>query len=159
MFLKIENIEPRLLCGHTIQMSFVNNKTFELWNNFMPKLKTIKNRIGTELYSMEVFHEGFFHSFDPNVEFEKWATVLIDSHDELPESMSTITVSGKYAVFIHKGNNAAAVHTYNYIFREWLPASSYIVDERPHFAIMGNKYIKDSDDSEEEVWIPIKPKP
>ena len=46
--------------------------------------------------------------------------------------------------------------TYKYIFETWLPDSDYLIDDRPHFAIMGEKYIGDSPDSKEELWIPVR---
>ncbi len=46
--------------------------------------------------------------------------------------------------------------TYRNIFETWLPASGYVLDNRPHFAVMGEKYRNEDPDSEEEIWIPIK---
>ena len=34
----------------------------------------------------------------------------------------------------------------------------YTLDDRPHFEILGEKYKNQDPDSEEELWIPIKPK-
>lgn len=65
---------------------------------------------------------------------------------------------GLYAVFIHKGDASKAAQTFQYIFGTWLPNSAYVLDDRPHFEILGEKYKRDSPDSEEEVWIPIKKK-
>jgi len=73
--------------------------------------------------------------------------------------MKTITSpEGLYAVFVHKGAASEGPKTYQYIFTTWLPASDYQLDNRPHFAIMGEKYKGEDPGSEEELWIPIKPK-
>ena len=45
---------------------------------------------------------------------------------------------------------------FQYIFTNWLPNSEYELDNRPHFEILGDKYINGSADSEEEIWIPVK---
>jgi AraC family transcriptional regulator len=37
-----------------------------------------------------------------------------------------------------------------------LPASEYVVDNRPHFEILGAQYKNNEPDSEEEIWIPIQ---
>ena len=37
-----------------------------------------------------------------------------------------------------------------------MPASEYILDKRPHFEILGEKYKNDDPASEEEVWIPVR---
>ena len=156
---RIETVEEKKLVGNRITMSFTNIKTQELWQRFMPRRNEITNKIGTDLYSLEVFNASFFDAFDPNTEFEKWATVEVTDFDHVPDAMETLTVpSGLYAVFLHKGLVSEAPKTYDYIFRTWLPGSNFQVDNRPHFAVMGEKYKRDSPDSEEEIWIPVKPK-
>ncbi len=102
---------------------------------------------------------GFFDNFNPDKEFEKWAAVEVEDFNGVPDEMETLkTPGGLYAVFLHKGPARKGVETYQYIFRTWLPNSTYLLDNRPHFAVMGIKYKKDSPDSEEELWIPVKPK-
>jgi AraC family transcriptional regulator len=64
---------------------------------------------------------------------------------------------GLYAVFNYKGSNMD--HSiFEYIFRSWLPDSEYYLDNRPHFEVLGDKYKNNDPSSEEEIWIPIKPK-
>jgi AraC family transcriptional regulator len=43
----------------------------ELWKSFMPVKKEIKNVIGSELYSIEVYERLFFSNFIPEREFDK----------------------------------------------------------------------------------------
>lgn len=153
----IKTLNEKKLTGHFIEMSFIENKTFQLWNGFMPKRKEIKNTIDANLYSLEVYRENYFDNFNPSNNFQKWAAVEVSSFENLPSEMKTLVVpSGLYAVFLHVGPATDAHKTYNYIFAEWLPNSAYVVDERPHFAIMDEKYKKDDPSSEEEIWIPIK---
>ncbi len=47
---------------------------------------------------------------------------------------------------------------YQYIFGIWLPNSVYLLDDRPHFEVLGTKYKNAKTDSEEEIWIPIRTK-
>jgi AraC family transcriptional regulator len=156
---RIEMLEEKKLVGKRILMSFSNNKTKELWQGFMPRRGEIKNNIGSELYSIEVYPLLFFDNFNPNTEFDKWATVEVTDFKMVPEDMETITLPhGLYAVFIHKGPASEGPKTYQYIFETWLPASEFLLDNRPHFAKMGEKYKKEDLSSEEEIWIPIKPK-
>jgi AraC family transcriptional regulator len=44
----------------------------------------------------------------------------------------------------------------NIIFDTWLPDSDSLLDNKPHFEIMGDQYKNEDPDSEEELWIPIK---
>ena len=58
--------------------------------------------------------------------------------------------------FLHRGPASEGMKTYQYIFQTWLPVSGYRLDDRPHFAVMGEKYKKEDPDSEEEIWVPVK---
>lgn len=153
----IKFLVEKKLIGHFIEMSFTENKTFQLWNGFMPKRKEIENVLNANLYSLEVYPENYFDDFDANDIFQKWAAVEVSDYENVPYEMQTLLIpSGLYAVFLHLGPATEGHKTYNYIFAEWLPNSEYLVDERPHFAVMNEKYKKDDPTSEEEIWIPIK---
>lgn len=157
---RIEMLSEKKFIGMNCIMSFANNRTSQLWHSFMPRRKEIANTLGTELYSMEVYHNPlFFKNFNPTNEFEKWAAVEVLDINIVPIGMKTLIVpTGLYAVFTHRGPASEGEKTYNSIFRTWLPNSIYDLDDRQHFAIMGDKYKNNDPDSEEEIWIPIKPK-
>ncbi|URC14911.1 GyrI-like domain-containing protein [Flavobacterium sp. B183] len=156
---RIQILSEKKLIGKYVIMSFLENKTHELWSSFMPKRKEIKNMVDADLYSLEVFPTAHFDNFDPENTFEKWAAVEVSAFDEVPQEMKSLVIpEGLYAVFVHKGPQSEGHKTYREIFVDWLPNSAYTVDERPHFAIMGEKYKKEDPDSEEEIWIPITPK-
>ena len=156
---RTENLVEKKLIGKRIRTSFSNNRTFELWNTFMPKRKEIKNIIGTELYSIQIYEPLFFDNFDPKKEFEKWATMEVTDFNTVPDGMETfILQSGLYAVFLYRGAASAAAPVFQYILGTWLPNSEYTLDDRPHFEILGEKYKNEDPTSEEEIWIPIKPK-
>jgi len=154
---RIETIGKKKLIGKRMKMSISKNKTGELWHSFMSKRKEIKNKIGSELYSMQIYDPLYFINFDPNTEFEKWATVEAADFDSVPDEMETFTLTGGlYAVFIYKGAASAGIKAFQYIFGTWLPNSEYTLDNRPHFEILGEKYKNEDPDSEEEIWIPVK---
>ncbi len=46
------------LIGKRMTMCLADNKTHALWYSFMPRRKEIKNNIGTDLYSMQVYDEA-----------------------------------------------------------------------------------------------------
>jgi AraC family transcriptional regulator len=159
MLPRIETLPDKKLIGKRITMSFSYNKTGELWRSFMPGRKKIANVAGTDLYSVEVYPPLFFDPFNPGAEFEKWAAVEVTDFDAVPDGMETMNLpAGLYAVFIHKGPASAGPQTYQYIFATWLPGADFLLDDRPHFALMGEKYKGEDPESEEEIWIPIKPK-
>ena len=155
---RLETLSEKKFIGNRITMSFSDNKTVELWRKFMPRRGEIKNSIGSELYSLEVYDPFFFNNFNPNVEFDKWATIEVTDFDTIPNEMESITTDGLYAVFLHIGPASEGPKTFEYIFQTWLPNSDFLLDDRPHFEIMGDKYKPEDPNSEEELWIPIKPK-
>lgn len=155
----IQTLEEKKLIGKQLTMSFANNKTAELWSSFMPRRKDIQNTIGSDLYSMQLYAPLFFENFDPTNQFEKWATIEVTDFNVIPEGMKTFTLpAGLYAVFLYKGDASKATETFQYILGTWLPYSEYSLDNRPHFEILGKKYKHNNPSSEEEIWIPIKPK-
>jgi len=155
----IRMLSEKKLAGKRMKMTLAENKTPALWRSFMQRRKEIKNNIGTELYSMQIYSPTFFSNFNPEAEFEKWATIEVKDFDMVPEGMETVTLKGGlYAVFMYHGAASEASGTFQHILGTWLPASEYVMDDRPHFEILGEKYKNDSPDSEEEIWIPVKPK-
>jgi len=157
---RIELLTPRKLVGKSMRMSYSNDLTHNLWRSFMPLRKEIKNVVGSDLYSMQVYDQLLdAKDFDPTMEFTKWATIEVNDFSLIPNGMETYELrGGLYAVFLHKGPASAFQQTFQCIFGQWLPNSEYELDHRPHFEVLGEKYKNNDPESEEEVWIPIKPK-
>lgn len=155
---KIEKLIEKKLIGQRMTMSLVANKTGQLWQNFMPRRKEILNAVSNDLISMQVYQPSYFVNFNPTNDFEKWATIEVTNFDKVPNEMETFLLEGGlYAVFDYKGSsNDPSI--FQYIFGTWLPGSNYLLDNRPHFEVMGDKYKNNDPNSEEEIWIPIKPK-
>ena len=156
---RIETLPETRLIGVKVRMSFANNKTGMLWQTLMPRRREIENG-SADLYSVEVYDDtNFFSNFNPTTEFEKWAAVAVSEQSPIPENMEELIMpEGLYAVFHYKGKASDAAGTYQYIYGTWLPQSEYELDDRPHFALMGEKYKNEDPDSEEELWVPIKEK-
>ncbi len=162
--LDIINIEPKILTlaekklmGKHLSMSLADNKTISLWRSFMQRRREISNCISSELISMQIYNEPL-RLGDFNQEFEKWAAVEVSDFINVPKEMDIYTLKGGlYAVFPYKGLNTDN-RIFIYIFGTWLPNSDYLLDGRPHFEILGERYKNNDPDSEEEIWIPIKRK-
>ena len=131
-----------------------------MWRSFGPRKKEIKNVVGSDLYSMQIFPNDFdFQRFDIQREFEKLALVEVKNFNEIPNDMITHEMQGGlYAVFLYKGLPANGAAAFEYIFTQWIPNSEYDIDQREHFEILGEKYCNTSDDSEEEIWVPVRKK-
>jgi AraC family transcriptional regulator len=153
---RIENLKEKKLLGKRLKMSLANNRTGELWASFMPRRKNISNHLTNDLISMQVYPSTHFTDFKPTNSFEKWATVEVSDFGTVPNDLEKfILQGGLYAVFDYRGlSNDSSI--FQYIFGTWLPNSDYILDDRPHFEILGEKYKNGDPDSEEEIWIPIR---
>jgi AraC family transcriptional regulator len=154
----IRKSSEKKLIGKRLNMSFDDYRVSELWRSFMPRRKEIINTLSSDLISMSVYRPKFFEEYDPSGEFEKWAAVEVSDFDNVPEGMETYILNpGLYSVFDYKGSNMD--HSiFEYIFRSWLPNSDYMLDNRPHFEVLDDKYKNNDPSSEEEIWIPVKPK-
>ncbi len=157
---RIITIPSKKLVGQKLRMSAINDRTFELWQSFMPARNEIPNVINKFLYSVQVFDsEKYFDQFSPEAEYDKWAAVEVPEFVKPPTGMETLVIpEGLYAVFDYKGPANAALSFFQYIFETWIPSSEFAVDNRPHFALMGEKYRGNSPESEEEIWVPVKRK-
>lgn len=156
---RIETLPAKKLVGKRLTMTYSKNKTFELWRSFMPYRKEIHNCVSPDLYSLQIYPPSFYDNFNPNTEFEKWAAIEVIDFEEIPVNFLRFNLpGGLYAVFLYKGLSSAASEPFQFIFGTWLPKSNYKLDNRPHFELLGEKYKYDDPNSEEEIWIPIKPK-
>jgi AraC family transcriptional regulator len=155
-------IEPEIittfqkkLVGISMRMSLVENKTSALWQTFMPRRKEISDALSTDLISMQVY-DAPLQAGNMLQVFDKWAAVEVSNFDKVPEDMNTYTlVGGLYAVFHYKGLSTDS-SIFRYIYGEWLPNSNYVLDQRPHFEVLGPKYKNNDPNSEEEIWVPLK---
>jgi AraC family transcriptional regulator len=153
----IETLPAIKLVGVYLTMSISDDRTFTLWHSFMPRLKEISDRATGNLISMRVYNEPM-RPGDLSQTFEKWAAVVVNSFNNVPEGMASYSLqNGLYAMFHYKGLNTDS-KIFKTIYGTWLPSSGYILDDRPHFELLGNKYKNGNPDSEEEICIPIRMK-
>lgn len=156
---RIETINEKKLVGKRMTMSYDDYRIGELWGCFMPRRREITTMLTNDLISLVIYAPNHFNDFKPTNKFERWATVEVENFKKVPDEMEIyILSSGLYAVFNYKGMSSGASAFYNYIYSEWVPNSDYILDDRPHFEVLGEKYKNNDPLSEEEIWIPLKAK-
>ncbi|WP_438966726.1 GyrI-like domain-containing protein [Flavobacterium sp.] len=158
MFLRTETISIKKTIGFSTQTSLANDKTVEIWQLLMPRLKEVSNAKNADLISLQVYDKSSLQEFTQETEFKKYALIEVKNYDIIPNDFEKFEIpAGKYAVFLHKGTSAEFYKTSNFIFGEWLPNSDYSLDDRPHFEILGDAYKGHTNpENEEEVWIPIQ---
>jgi len=154
---RIKTLTSKKLVGFKLTMSLAENKTSQLWKSFMTRRNEIASPLNSNLFSMQIYTTPLGLG-NLTQEFEKWATIEVSNFEKVPKGMETFNLkSGLYAVFNYKGLSTDH-RIFIYIFSTWLPNSEYELDNRPHFEILGEKYKNNDINSEEEIWIPIKPK-
>ena len=156
MFLRTEFIKERKFVGQSIQMSLIDNLTFQLWSTFKPNIGLINHRINNHFISLQEYGGiSYFSNFKFTNIFTKYALVEVSAFEN--DSFDHVRVTDTlYAVFLHKGSSENFPLTMNYILSEWLPNSLYRLADAAHFEVLDKRYKKESPDSQEEIWIPIQ---
>ena len=122
---RIETVGERKMVGLRLTMSLSMNRTRELWQNFMRLRQQIKNQVGSDLYSIQLYDDLYLKRFSPHTTVEKLAAVEVEDFNEVPPEMVSFTLpSGLYAVFLHKGAASTGPATFNYIFLNLKPHTS-----------------------------------
>lgn len=146
------------LAGLRTTTSFSQMNTISLWQKFMPVRMSVQQRENDLVYSIDIYPEGFFSGpVQFERQFDKWAAMNWKDSVKLPDDWEYLTIpAGLYAVFHFRGNQQNAPEFYRNIFMQWLPEAGYVTDDRPHFALMGEKYKNGDPNSEEDIWVPVR---
>ena len=98
---RIETLAKKKLVGMSLEMTFAQNRTRELWAKFMARRGEVKDRVNRGFISMQLFDPSLETPFVADAPFVKWAAVEVTSHGAVPEGMGAHTMKGgTYAVFI-----------------------------------------------------------
>lgn len=155
---RIELIEEKYFIGMSIEMSLVENKTFQLFSTFMPRRKEILNYKNQDIFDLIIYPKDYFLKFNPTTHFKKHALVEVSNLENIPQGMEQVILpKGKYAVFSFEGH-IPNPENFKYIYSTWLPNSEYNLDDRPHFDILSEKIQQKSPDAIQEFWVPISSK-
>jgi AraC family transcriptional regulator len=136
----------------------------KLWDKFTKRCGEIRNKTGSILGVCECI-EGRTKANDKNKtnitnhpdDCFYLACAEVTSFDGTPEGMMEKTVpAGRYAVFTHKGKLDKLEFTMSYIYGSWLPRSGEELREAPDLEIYDKRFNADSDNSEIDIYIPIK---
>ena len=150
MLLRIEKLNFSRLRGHFVSNPvFSTEETSGLWRNFRALMA--EKGIKSDFYSVQIHEQNA-----PGKIIERWAAVK--EGEGLPSGLQSLEIpAGLYAVFLYKGGAGGFVEFYQDQCSRAIPDLGLMLDERPHFQLLGDKFNPFSDDSEEEIWIPVKP--
>ncbi|WP_232066328.1 GyrI-like domain-containing protein [Hymenobacter sp. BT18] len=154
---RIIEAPARRLLGFSQLMSRAEDQTALLWRTFMPRRREVASPTSPDLFSVTQYPAGYFAAYDPHAVFCKWAAVAVADATPVPVGMAPLTIpAGQYAVFDYRGSSLDT-RVFAYILLEWLPASGFVLDDRPHLEVLGPGYRNADPTSEEEIWLPIRP--
>jgi AraC family transcriptional regulator len=152
---QIVNIEPCMLIGISDEMSLIHNTTPLLWRRFRTELAATHAADSTAFYSLQQYPPDYFNNFNPAATFVKHALIENNQPNPYPTNWSVFHLQGGvYAVFNHRGGDTGI---FQEIYTQWLPQSGYALDNRPHFEKLPANYIPGHPDSEEDIYIPVRP--
>jgi AraC family transcriptional regulator len=129
------------------------NEIGKLWKRFVPKEKTIKNRIGEGAYELHIEPE----EYEKTKNFYVFVGVEVDKVDDLSTEMFVkVLPPTKYAVFTLKGDKITS-NWPDMIYKEWLPDSGYVEAHKFTIEYYDDRF-KGADDPESEldIHVPIK---
>jgi AraC family transcriptional regulator len=129
----------------------------EIWAKFQQKITAVPSRVASHGLGIRMFNKE---------QLEKGEDRYIVSNevanfDVVPEGMITETFSAqKYAVFTHIGKINNIGETIQYIYQDWLPNNTRYerVPFAPEFEWYDQRFNRDSDDSELDLYIPVHEK-
>ena len=121
-----------------------------LWERLAPQLGKIPGQIGNETY-------GVCCNFDGHGGFLYIAGVEVRSTSVLPPYFTWHTLAPqRYAVFEHRGKLSGLGHTFEKIWKQWLPASGERAAEAPEFERYGDDFDPETASGLVEIWIPLE---
>lgn len=154
----IQNAPPKRLVGMKINMSLVDDQTYKLFSTFMPRKKELLCLEEDIVFDLRTYPKDYFSNFNPTSIFTKWALAEVNDFSDVPDGMQKFDLEGGlYAVFTFDKANPGP-EFFEYIFVKWLPESAFLLDDRPHFERLKTQKPGNPSDSDEEIWIPIRPK-
>ena len=72
---KIVEADEIMVVGMRVKNSYSNDKTIQLWQQFMPRRNEIAQKTGTKCYSIQSFSEDLMKTgFSPDMVFDKWCS-------------------------------------------------------------------------------------
>lgn len=148
---RIENGRQFTVAGLADHFTLATNKGIPaLWERFARKAGKVPGQIGDATY-------GLCCNFDGHGGFLYIAGVEVSSTHSLPEEYTWHLVQPhRYAVFEHHGRLSGLGHTFEKIWKQWLPGSGERAANAAEFERYDERFDAESACSVMEIWIPLE---
>lgn len=128
---------------------------YNLWQRFSERQDQIQNK---HSMSLGVCCEDMADIPPENREhFIYMTSWVVDGGTEVPEGMQSLELeAGKYAKFTYQGHISGLNAFIKHIWQNWVPSSGFELRKAPDFELYDERFKLDSNDSEVDIFIPIK---
>ena len=149
---RIENGRSFTIVGFGERYNQQNNKAIPaLWQRFATHVGKVPGQIGSDTY-------GVCCNFDGRGGFLYIAGVEVSGGSLVPPGFTRqILKPQRYAVFEHHGKVSGLGHTFEKIFKQWLPSSGERAADAPEFERYGDAFDPGSASGTVEIWSPLEP--
>lgn len=120
-------------------------------------LSGIKDSITDRIIPEKFFQINYWIDNLSEDEFHCMAALAVNNLDDIPIQLIGKTLpAARYLKFTHKGYSSRVVQTYDYIYRTYLPETSYKLTYPFNFEHYGERFKGPMNpESESEIYIPI----
>lgn len=148
--------QPLKVVGMQIRTTVQENAIQELWTQFIARMAEL-DEIAVPECSLGIC--SFAEDNENEDSFDYLAARVVKNDQLIPEGMTFLQLpEQQVAVFTHRGSLDNLSGTYDYIYNKWLPESDYDLADAPEIEWYDSRFIFDSQDSQMDIHIPIKPK-
>ncbi len=146
---------------HLIGMSIFGNFHEQpiipkLWQEFTPHISKIPNKVNdNQCFGVETYTDSFMK----HNQWHYMVAVEVSTLETIPILCTAKTLPPNlYAVFTHTGAIRSITKTFDYIYSKWLPNSNYEIAAPYDFEFYDERFKKEEEDSELDIYLPVKQK-
>jgi len=159
---EIVELDEMTVVGLSSLVSSECNLIHQLWERFMVRESEVKD-VAIPKVGLEVSFDSKKMASKGEQEIYEFFVIVglpVKSTVNIPEGMTYKHIPPhKYAKFVHRGPISKIMETYNYIFNGWLPQSGQEYDlQQCEVEWYDERFKIESEDSEFDIYIPIKDK-
>ncbi|MDF2158590.1 GyrI-like domain-containing protein [Algoriphagus sp. CAU 1675] len=156
MRIRIKQIKEKKLIGLKLTMNHFEDRSGELWAQFLSKRRLISPFSTQDMICVQNYEKNYFKNLDQGKNFEKWVTLEVQDHKNIPEGMHAFLLEeGLYAVIEPSFFNCTW-EALQHLLQYWLPSTDFRLDDRPHLEVFSDRSKIFS--KTWEIWIPVKKK-
>jgi len=150
---RIERIKP--IEVYTIRHVGDYEKLDETWEKLMQFAG--RNRLfSNDFYAYAIAYDNPDVSNSSQLRYDACISAIKELKMKSQEIQGKTLDGGKYAVFLHKGEHAKLIDTYDAIFGGWLYESSIVLRDAPVFQkFLNDKREVEAEELLTEVWVPL----